>query len=128
MSVTAAARARAEARALTDACTITRATSGGEWTPEGGLPTATTDVHEAPCLLTAARDRRYDTAGGDQRVRFTHTLALPTSATGIAIGDEVAVESQSEVTYTVTALDERTNRVLQRLGLVASRDAEGVTP
>jgi hypothetical protein len=113
-------------RTLDDICTITRAVPG-TWTPEAGLPSDTTTIHEGPCSLLPARDRRRSTAGGDDRVRYTHEITLPADATGIAVGDQVTVASQTEP-YTVVRLDERSHQVLQRLGLVASRDAEGVEP
>lgn len=122
--VTSAMRARAEAR-LDDTCVVTRA-GDGEWTPEDGFP-APTEVLASPCTLLAAQDRRHDGSGGDDRERFTHVLTLPVAATGLHLGDEVTVASQ-EGTYVVAKLDERTRQVLQRVGLVASRDAEGVAP
>ncbi len=124
--ISAAQRARAE-RSLTDTCVATRAVAG-TWTPEDGLPDDTTTVYDGPCLLLADGDRRHEMWGGDERARFTHVLAVPhADADDLRIGDTVTVASAAEP-FTVSAVDDRTNRVLARLGLVISRDAEGVAP
>lgn len=109
---------------LDDTCVITRAT-GGEWTPGGGLPSGTATVYAGPCSLLAPRDRRQSDAGGDERLRTTLTLLLPVGEYAPQAADTVAIASCAE-TYYVVEDEERSHRVLRRVQVATSLDAEGV--
>ncbi len=119
-------RGRANAaRVLDDTCVITRLDSDPTWVPGQPLPDEATEVHTGPCSLLAPRDHRESDGGGDERSRTVRTLLLPVGAYVPVAGDVVTVLSLTD-TYVVQADQERSHRVLARIRVVDSRDAEGV--
>lgn len=119
-----AGRARAE-KVLDDTCTVRRAATDSDWTPGDPLPDGTTVVYEGPCALLGPRDRRQSDGGGDERLRTSRTLLVPVGAGPFVAADSVDIASMA-APYFVLEPEERSHRVLQRLAVASTFDAEGV--
>ncbi len=119
-----AGRATAE-QVLDDTCTITRLDGDAAWVPSDPLPSATDEVYAGPCALLAPQDRRQSDGGGDERIRATRTLLLPVGAGPFRNADVVAVASSTDPFFVVDG-GERSHRVLQRIQVASTLDAEGV--
>ena len=106
---------------LTDECTISR--RAGEptlnTTTGATTPPAPSTIYTGACAVTFARQPRAVDEGGVTRIMQEYTVLLPTTATGIRPGDEIAVTSDEPtvngLALVAIAVPERTGPVLQRV-------------